>query len=90
MSTHIKGHIKGFYKIHTTNESQPRGTGKYMMQERITRRSGESRMREVEKLLRAQGIHFVEDFENDGTVIVRYGTYANDETQKSSATGGIE
>ena len=71
-----QGTVKGWYKINTAAVSQPKGN----LKERASRSTGESRMVEVEKVLRAQGIEFVEDFDSDGTVIVRYGAYADDDT----------
>lgn len=73
------GQVKGWYKINTSATSQPL-KGSPNLKERASRSTGESRMVEVEKVLRSQGIEFVEDFDSDGTVIVRYGAYADDDT----------
>ncbi len=43
------------------------------------KKTGEQKLLAVEKELRKQDIPFVEDFDNDDTVIVRYGLYVYDE-----------
>lgn len=42
------------------------------------KRTGEQRLMLIERELRKQGIAFVEDFDTNGSVVLRYGAYCDD------------